>query len=82
MYTITNDDIYIADGLLLQFCRKSAERYGDDAITPNMHMHCHLATCLREFGPSHSLWLFPFERYNGNLENQPSNNRSIEMQLM
>ena len=45
-------------------------------------MHCHLTACLREFGPSHSFWLFPFERYNGILENQPSNNRSIEIQLM
>ena len=81
-YTITNDDICIADGLLLRFCRKAAELYGDDVVTPNMHMHCHLAACLREFGPSHSFWLFPFERYNGILENQPSNNRSIEIQLM
>ena len=56
--------------------------YGDDVVTPNMHMHCHLAACLREFGPSHSFWLFPFEQYNGILEKQPSNNRSIEIQLM
>ena len=47
-----------------------------------MHMHCHLASCLREFGPVYSFWLFPFERYNGILEDQPTNNRSIEMQLM
>ena len=50
--------------------------------TPNMHMHCHLASCVKEFGPIHSFWLFPFERYNGILEGQPSNNRSIELQLM
>ena len=83
-YTITNDDICIADGLLLRFCRKAAELYGNDVVTPNMHMHCHLAACLRKFGPSHSFWLFPFERYNGIWENQPSNNRSrsIEIQLM
>ena len=30
----------------------------------------------------HSFWLFPFERYNGILEGQPTNNRSIELQLM
>ena len=50
-YSITNDDISVADGLLLRFCQKSVELYGDSAITPNMHMHCHLAACLREFGP-------------------------------
>lgn len=81
-YSISNDDICVADGLLLKFCQKSVEIYGENAITPNMHMHCHLAACLREFGPIHSFWLFPFERYNGILEGQPSNNRSIEMQLM
>ena len=81
-HTITSNDITVADGLLLRFCQKSVELYGDRAIIPNMHMHCHLAACLREFGPIHSFWLFPFERYNGILEGQPSNNRSIEMQLM
>ena len=30
----------------------------------------------------HSFWIFPFERYNGILEGQPTNNRSIELQLM
>ena len=78
----TSDDIAIADGLLLKFCQRSAELYGDNAITRNMHMHCHLASCLREFGLVYSFWLFPFERYNGILEDQPTNNRSIEMQLM
>ena len=83
-HTITSNDITVADGLLLRFCQKSVELYGDGAITPNMHnvMHCHLAACLGEFGPIHSFWLFPFERYNGILEGQPSNNRSIEMQLL
>ena len=48
-HTITSNDITVADGLLLRFCQKSAELYGDRAITPNMHMQC-----LREFGPIHS----------------------------
>ena len=45
-------------------------------------MHCHLASCVREFCPFHSFWLFPFERYNGLLQSQPTSNRSIELQLM
>ena len=81
-FSITNDDITIADVLLLRFCKRSVQLYGSEAITPNMHMHCHLTNCIREFGPFHSFWLFPFERYNGILEGQPSNNRSIEIQLM
>ena len=42
------------------------------------NMHCHLMSCIKEFGPAHSF----FERYNGILEAQPTNNRSIELQLM
>lgn len=81
-FSITSDDITIADALLLRFCKRTVQLYGSDAITPNMHMHCHLASCIREFGPMHSFWLFPFQRYNGILEGQPTNNRSIELQLM
>ena len=81
-FSITADDVTVADALLLRFCKRTVELYGSDAITPNMHMHCHLASCIREFGPAHSFWLFPFERYNGILEGQPTNNRSIELQLM
>ena len=51
-------------------------------VTPNIHMHCHLAECIRDYGPLSSFWLFPFERYNGILEGTPTNNRSIEVQIM
>ena len=47
-----------------------------------MHMHLHLADCLQDFGPLHAFWLFSFERYNGLLGKQPTNNRSIELQLI
>ena len=76
------DDITIADAFLLRFCKRTVQLYGSEAITPNMHMHCHLASCIREFGSIHSFWLLPFERYNRILEGQPTNNRSIELQLM
>jgi len=52
-------------------------------VTPNMHLHCHLADCLRDLGPMASFWLFTFEGFNiGLLGDQPTNNRSIEVQLM
>ncbi len=81
-HEITEDDVTVADLFLLRFCQKVLELYGPEALTPNIHLHCHLASCIREFGPMHSYWLFPFERYNGLLGNQPTNNRSIELQLM
>ena len=45
-------------------------------------LHGYLAACIREYGPLHSFWLFSFQRYNGLLGNQPTNNRAIEIQLM
>lgn len=47
-----------------------------------MHLHTHLLECILDFGLPHSFWLFPFERFNGILGQQPNNNRSIEIQLM
>lgn len=79
---ICYDHIRIADGLLMQFCRRIERMYGKDIITPNMHMHAHLCECLYDYGPCHVFWLFSFERYNGILESLPNNNRSIEVQVM
>lgn len=63
-FSVTEEDITIADGLLLRFCKRTVQLCGSEAITPNMHMHCHLASCIREFGPVHSFWLFPFKKYS------------------
>ena len=46
-------------------------------------MYLHLAGCLQDFGPlHHAFWLYSFERYNGLLSKQPTNNHSIEVQLI
>jgi len=75
-------DIVVADTLLLHFCRRFVQLHGRDLVTPNIHMHGHLAECVRDYSPLSSFWLFPFERYNGLLEGTPTNNRSIEPQIM
>ena len=66
----------------MQFCRRSERLYGPNIVTPNMHMHAHLASCILDYGPIHGFWLFAFERYNGVLGSFPNNNRSIEVQLI
>lgn len=79
---ITKNDIKIADNLLLKFCKSFEQLYGPNAVTPNIHLHCHLRECLLDYGPVYSFWLFSFERYNGILGQLPSNKRLIEKQLM
>ena len=33
-------------------------------VTPNMHLHCHLKSCVLDYEPLHGFWCFSFERYN------------------
>jgi len=80
--SLTDDQIQLADAFLLQFCRRVENLYGKNIITPNMHLHCHLKQSLCDYGPMHNFWLFSYERYNGILENFPSNNRSLEIHLI
>ncbi len=79
---ITKDQIQLGDALLVQFCRRTERLYGKECITPNMHYHCHLRSCIHDYGPLHGFWLYAFERYNGILGRTPNNNRSIEGQSM
>ncbi len=79
---ITEEDITLADLLLLRFCRSFERLYECEIVTPNMKWHGHLKECLKDYGPVYSFWLFSFERYNRILGSLPSNKRTIEKQLM
>ena len=79
---ILESDITVIDHLLLKFCKSFETLYGRESVTPNIHMHCHLVDCIRNYGPIYNFWLFSFERYNGLLGNIPSNKKDIELQLM
>lgn len=79
---MTKEEIKLADALLLHFCRRFEAIYGPDAVTPNIHLHAHLTECVNDYGPISTFWLFSFERFNGILGDEPTNNRSIEVQLL
>ena len=79
---LSKTDIELADCLLIRFCTKVEYFYGNHVITPNMHLHGHIKEMLLDYGPSQELWLFSYERYNGILGNQPTNNKLVEPQLM
>ena len=80
--SLTLTDVNLADGLLLQFCRRVQRMYGNNVITPNMHMHCHLKEVVLDYGPVYGFWLFSYERYNGILQHQSTSNRCVEVQIM
>lgn len=79
---LTAEDMKICDNYLLQFCTSFERIFGKQAVTPNIHLHCHLVECMKDYGPIYSFWLFSFERYNGMLGNIPTNRKSIEIQFM
>ncbi len=81
-HELSRRHIDLADALLTQFCKKVEQIYGKEAITPNMHMHGHLKQVILDFGPIQEYWLYSFERYNGIMGKQPTNNRAVEPQLM
>ena len=65
----------------MKICFRMWQLYGARVTTPNMHMHLHMASFIKDYGPIHAFWLFSFERYNGLLGKQP-NNKTIKIQLM
>lgn len=71
-HSFTQDDLTLADALLLNFCKRVERLYGHSVVTPNMHMHLHLKETLSDYGPVQEFWLFAFERYNGILGDQPT----------
>lgn len=79
---ITIEDAEKGHRLLLEFCNKFESLYGSEKVTPNMHLHMHILSCIKDYGPIYSFWLFSFERYNGLLGNYRTNQRSVELQLM
>ena len=79
---ITLQDAEKGHCLLLEFCNCFESLYGSEKVTPNMHLHMHLLSCIKDYGPIYSFWLFSFERYNGLLGNYRTNQRSVELQLM
>ncbi len=81
--TITDNEIKHANEMLIAFCNKvKALLYSKEFITPNMHLHGHLAECIEDFGPVYAFWCFSFERYNGILGGYQHNNKVVPVQMI
>ncbi|PIL35041.1 hypothetical protein GSI_02828 [Ganoderma sinense ZZ0214-1] len=50
-------------------------------LVPNHHLSLHLRTCLQLFGPVQGWWAYPFERFNGLLQQTRTNNKPADMPL-
>lgn len=77
--SISEDQVWLGDALLLQFCKRTERLFGTQCITPNVHLHCHMRDCIVDYGPLYGFWCYAFERYNGILGSMPN---TIEIHLM
>ncbi|EJD50001.1 hypothetical protein AURDEDRAFT_45885, partial [Auricularia subglabra TFB-10046 SS5] len=59
--------------IITYYLRNLQTLYPSVSITPNHHLSTHLPEFLLRFGPPHSWWAFPFERYNGILQRFTTN---------
>ncbi len=50
--------------------------FSEDKLAPNHHASLHLGEFIRLFGPVHGWWTFPFERFNGIIQRQNTNNQA------
>ena len=79
---LTADVISQGHTLIIRYCQQFQDLYGKEACTINMHLACHMAECIRDFGPLHTFWCFGFERMNGRLGTIPTNKHAVEVELM
>ena len=79
---LSKTNIIKADMLFVKFGERFEKLYGKKAVTPNMHLRCHLKECVIYCRPVHAFWCFSFERFNGILGTMQVNGRSVEIQLM
>lgn len=62
---INTNEINEAHNRLLKIGKLIEEHYGENLITPNIHLSLHIAECCRDYGPIYSFWCYSFERMNG-----------------
>ncbi|TFK58919.1 hypothetical protein BDN72DRAFT_781429 [Pluteus cervinus] len=81
MRTSSTKQVTLIKDHFKRYCETTVELFGENALVPNTHMSLHLAECIEAFGPVHGWWAFPFERYNGIIQRQNSNNKVGELEV-
>lgn len=59
---ITDEELNLADALILRFATQVEAKFGSGFCTPNLHMACHLKDCILDYGPLYAFWCYSFER--------------------
>ncbi|KAL6300924.1 hypothetical protein BKA93DRAFT_819200 [Sparassis latifolia] len=78
MHTTSEANIALYQFHFKEYLKGFVELYKDASIHPTHHMGLHISSFLKDFGPSHSVRTFAFERMNLTLQNIPTNMKSGE----
>jgi hypothetical protein len=62
---VTLENLTAAHNHLIKLLELIELNYGENLITPNLHLSLHLGECCEDYGPLYSFWCFSFERMNG-----------------
>jgi hypothetical protein len=72
---LTEKRIAAYDHYIFKYVHGLLDIFEGITLTPNQHYALHLGDFLRRFGPTHSYWAFPFERYIGLLRDIHTNQK-------
>ena len=67
---------------LLEMNKLIEQKYGQEKISPNLHLCLHICECALDYGPLSSFWCYSFERMNGILGSYNNSKRNIEPELL
>ncbi|KAF8833960.1 hypothetical protein BDN67DRAFT_985674 [Paxillus ammoniavirescens] len=75
MRSTSQDHIKIVESSLHFYLTSLVQLYSKDILHPSHHLSQHLSKCIKLFGPVHGWWSFPFERFNGIIQQHHTNNK-------
>ena len=75
MRSVTPAHISITEDHFVYYTQSTAAIFGEKALVVNNHASLHTPECLRAFGPAHGWWAFPFERFNGIIQQLNTNHK-------
>ena len=67
---------------LVEMNKLIEQKYGQEKISPNLHLCLHICECAIDYSPLSSFWCFSFERMNGILGSYNNSKRNIEPELL
>jgi hypothetical protein len=62
---LRKNELNEAFGKLVEMNKLVEQKYGQEKISPNLHLCLHICECSLDYGPISSFWCFGFERMNG-----------------